>query len=94
VAGRGVVHDTRARVAPGDVLRHERRGHEVVRVREHHERVARHVLGPEHQLVPHELAAESLQARSSRSRSGASTTKSGNIFYIFSFGSARGYVMS
>jgi len=66
VARARVVHDVGGRRGLAHVRRHERRGHQVVRVAEHDERVARQVARPQLQLVPQEAPAEGLRARARR----------------------------
>ncbi len=53
-----------------DVLGNHGGGHQVIVVRQAHQRMRRHVLGPQHQLVPLELPAEGLQAHLHRSTAG------------------------
>ena len=59
----GVITVNRGQEPTCTVLGDHGRGHKVVIVGQAHERMGRHVLRPQHQLVPLKLPAESLQER-------------------------------
>ena len=61
VGGGGVVHESGLALGAVEVRHHEVRGHKVVVCRHREHSLGRHVLRPQHQRMPQELAAEGLR---------------------------------